>query len=79
MLHVIAAFFLTFTEGCKSYMCLPVCEATHLFCHLTVLESSTPFLMTEEVRGVHTSDIFSASTAASFASLSAIPFPVISA
>ena len=78
MLHVIAAFFLTFTEGCKSYMCLPVCEATHLFCHLTVLESSTPFLMTE-VRGVHTSDIFSASTSASFASLSAIPFPVISA
>ena len=62
----------TFTVGCKSYMCLPACEASHLFCHLTVQESFTALLMSIEVRGVHTSGMFSASTAASFASLSAI-------
>ena len=73
------AFFFAFTVGCKSNVCLPACEASHLFCHLTVQESFTALLMSIEVRGVHTSDMFLASTAASLVSLSAISFPVISA
>ena len=69
------AIFLAVTEGWNSNMCLPLCEASQRFCHLILQESFTSM----ELRGVSPSGIFSASSAASLVSLSAISLPAISA
>ena len=57
-------------------MCLPVSETSHFFCLFLLQEYFSAFLMSTKVRGVSTSGIFSASSAASLDSLSATSLPL---
>ena len=72
-------FEFTVTDLLRSNRCLPVLPASHLFCHLMFSDSWTAAFISNTVTGVDNSGIFSASSAACFANLSAISFPAMPA